>query len=203
MSPSIFLIRHCQSFANAERRYNSREEGDKGLTHLGKLQAQYLSRYIVGKKIKKIYHSPFPRAVITANVLAKATHCTAEPMDEFREHWSGEWDGKTELEIVARYPDAWRGWHQDPQNNPMPGGETLLELQARSIPAVQQIVRRHIEENVAIVTHYCVFNVILCSLVSSLANFRCFDTRNATVAEISMDNIPRLKFYGAPLPSNL
>ncbi len=192
---TIYLIRHCQSVANEKRVYNSTINDDEGLSKNGKKQSLLIAKFFLKKKIARIYTSPFLRTKQTADAIALATKARIEIIDEIGEMDCGEWNGKTENDIVKRYPEAWRGWHYDPQNNPIPGGESLLEVQARALSAFKSLIKKHADEEIVIVTHYCVFNVIMCTLISNLANFRSFDTQNGTVAEIKMENVPRLKIY--------
>jgi broad specificity phosphatase PhoE len=198
MAGTVYLVRHCQSVANTLRRYNSTISEDEGLSRLGKLQAAALADFFSGIS-PKVYSSPFPRARETAQAIAG----NSKPVivDGFRELGCGQWDGRTEAEIRTGYPQAWEGWRKDPQGNPIPGGETLRDVQARASPEFERIVKEG--GTAAIVTHYCVFNVLLCSLISSMADFRCFDTQNGTVAEIAMENVPRLRKFVCPVPQRL
>ncbi|MFH1520363.1 MAG: histidine phosphatase family protein [Candidatus Micrarchaeota archaeon] len=195
MATKVYIIRHCQSKANSKRQYSCSIKDDDGLSDLGKTQARELAGFFSGIKIKKIYASPFLRTRQTADAIARYIKTEIDVDESFRELDCGEWDGKTEDEIREKFPDEWKGWHYDPQNNPIPKGESLLEIGTRVLPRFHHIIREHKDENIIIVTHYCVFNVIMCSLFSSLANFRSFDTANGTVAEIVMENVPRLKEY--------
>jgi broad specificity phosphatase PhoE len=203
MATTVFLMRHCQSVANAERRYNCTIGEDRGLSAEGRKDAERVSRFFAGRGVARIYASPFPRTVQTAEAVARATGAPIERMGSFGELDCGEWDGRTETEIQSLFPEAWKGWHYDPQNNPIPGGESLLDVQTRVLPDFRMLIRKHENGRIAIVTHYCVFNVIICSLVSSLASFRSFDTGNGTIAEITMANVPRLKFYSALPPQDI
>ncbi|MBI5227426.1 histidine phosphatase family protein [Candidatus Micrarchaeota archaeon] len=194
----IYIIRHAQSIANKKRIYNSNLNKDEGLSDLGKKQLKALVKLFKSKRtmrISVIYSSPFPRAIRTAQAIAKATGSKMEITESFRELDCGGWDGKTEKEIMEKFPEAWSGWHNDPENNPIPGGESLFEVQARVMPEFLKIAKRHNDGQIIIVTHYCVLNVILCSLISSLGNFRCFDSGNATIAKLKMNNVPRLEGY--------
>lgn len=188
----VYIVRHCQSVANAAKTYNCRVKDDQGLSEEGKRQAWALANQFSSRPLAKIYSSPFLRARQTAAEISKTTRAEIEIADAFRELDCGQWDMKSEAEIRQKFPEEWKGWHSDPQNNPMPGGETLLSVQARALPEFQRIVKRHEGGCIALVTHYCVMNVLLCSLVSSLGNFRCFVSKNGTVAEVSMENVPRL-----------
>jgi broad specificity phosphatase PhoE len=194
----VYIIRHCQSKANLERRYNCTPAEDEGLSDEGVIEAEGVAGIFRGRPLGHVYTSPFPRARQTASRIGEASGAEVSEVDAFREMDCGEWNGRTEDEIISRFPEAWKGWHYDPQNNPIPGGESLLDVQARVLPEFERLVKKHWDAPFAIVTHYCVFNVLVCSLVSSLANFRCFDTGNGTVAEIAMENVPRLKLYSPP-----
>ena len=195
MPTTVYLIRHCESVANTKRMYNCSIDADEGLSALGQKQAMKVGEFFRKKRLSAIYCSPFPRALQTAAEIAGHSGLKTDIVDEFREHRCGQWDGKTEPEIMKAYPKAWEGWHKDPQNHPIPGGETLLEMEARALPRFEALTRSNKGKTFAIVTHYAIFNVIICSLVSSLASFRCFDTTNGTVAEIRMENVPRLQAY--------
>ncbi len=196
---TVYLVRHCQSKANAKRIYNSSIEKDEGLTEAGLEQARMVGKFFHGSRLAMVYSSPFLRTRQTAEFIAKAGGADVELVDKFGELDCGRWNGKSEDEIRDEFPDAWKGWRFDPQNNPIPGGESLLEVQARVLPEFERIAKKHSGGSIAIVTHYCVLNVMICSLVSSLANFRCFDTRNGTIAEVSMENVPRIRMYHSPL----
>ncbi|HSB47423.1 MAG TPA: histidine phosphatase family protein [Candidatus Bilamarchaeum sp.] len=189
---TVYIIRHAQSVANEEGYYNCVVKEDQGLTALGKKQAWELANQFSARPLSRIYVSPFLRTRQTAAELSKTTKAELEIVDEFRELDCGAWSGRGEEYIRKNFEDAWKGWHYDPQNNPIPGGETLLEVQARALPKFEKILKKHSGESIAIVTHYCVMNVLLCSLVSSLGNFRSFKSRNCAVAEIAMENVPKL-----------
>lgn len=203
MVTKIYVIRHCESKANAKRQYSCSIKDDEGLSDLGKIQARELAGFFSGIDIKKIYASPFLRTRQTADAIARYIKTEMDIDENFRELDCGEWNGKTEDEIKEKFPNEWNGWHYDPQNNPIPKGESLFEIEARVLPQFQRIIKEHNNENVAIVTHYCIFNVLMCSLFSSLANFRCFDTTNGSVAEIAMENVPRLKRYISPIKTKM
>lgn len=196
----IYIVRHCQSIANSKNLYNCTIREDKGLSETGKKQAGDLANYFSSRPVSKIYSSPFLRTRQTAAEISKATRAEIEIIEELRELYCGDWRERSEDEIREKYPEAWKGWHYDPQNNPIPGGESLLEVQARVLPKFQGVVKKHKGECVMIVTHYCVMNVLLCSLLSSLGNFRSYASKNGTIAEVSFENVPRLLSF-RPLES--
>lgn len=192
----LYLVRHAKSIANEKRLYSSRAETDEGLSEFGKEQAREVAEFFKSKEISKIYSSPFRRTIQTAEMIAKATNQNKiNEVEELKELNCGDWEGHTETEIEKKFPEAWKGWHVDPQNNPIPKGESLIEVQARALPVLNKIIKENRGKEIIVVTHYCVFNTLLCSLISGLGNFRCFDTSNGTVARIIVENVPRLNVY--------
>lgn len=198
---TVYLVRHCQSIANSKRKYNSKAQDDLGLSEIGLLQAESVGRYFAGKKIDLIVTSPFKRTLQTTDAIRKYANAVVIRSDALRELDCGEWDGETEEKILEKFPEAWRGWHFDPQNNPIPGGESLIEVQVRALTEFESMVKKNPGKTIVFVTHYCVFNVLMCSLLASLANFRSFDTSNGSIAQISLNNVPRLKGYFCPVES--
>ncbi|MGV8085013.1 MAG: histidine phosphatase family protein [Candidatus Bilamarchaeum sp.] len=198
---TVYIVRHCQSIANSKRLYNSKAEADEGLSDIGLLQAEYVGQHFASKKIDLIVTSPFKRTVQTSKAIEKYTKAKIIPTAALRELDCGEWDGETEDKILEKFPEAWRGWHYDPQNNPIPGGESLIEVQVRALSEFESVVKKNPGKSIVFVTHYCVFNVLMCSLLASLANFRSFDTSNGSIAEIRLNNVPRLQSYFCPVKS--
>ena len=195
----VYIVRHCQSHANLKKQYSSKADEDLGLSKVGLVQAQEVGQYFKGKKIDMIVVSPFKRTLQTAQAIQKQTKAQLIESVALRELDCGEWEGKTEDEILKNFPEAWRGWHYDPQNNPIPNGETLLDVQVRALGEFESVVKKNKDKAIVFVTHYCIFNVLMCSLLASLANFRSFDTSNGTVAEIALNNVPRLRSYFSPV----
>jgi probable phosphoglycerate mutase len=192
----LYLIRHCQSIANVKRIYNGEIEEDEGLSPHGIKQAETLGKYFEDKEISLIIASPFKRTRQTADFISRyAPRAKVEFDHSIREHECGKWNGKKETEIKKKFPMEWAGWRFDPQNNPIPEGESLFDIQSRALPTIQRTVTKNKGKNIAVVTHYCIFNVILCSLISNISNFRCFDTQNAMVAKLEVENVPRLLEY--------
>ena len=199
---TIYLVRHCQSIANSKRLYNSKKHQDEGLSAVGLIHAQEVGESFKGKKVDLIISSPFKRTIQTAEAIKKYTNAPITISEALRELDCGAWDGKSEPEILEKFPEAWRGWHYDPQNNPIPDGESLLDVQVRALSEFEAVVKKNPGKKIVFVTHYCVVNVLMCSLLASLANFRSFDTANGAVAEIGLNNVPRLHSYFCPVKTN-
>ncbi|MDZ4278951.1 MAG: histidine phosphatase family protein, partial [Dehalococcoidia bacterium] len=76
--------------------------------------------------------------------------------------------------VRERYPDFLRRWLSDDLAGvPMPGGETLRQVQQRAWSAVETLRERHADATVAAVTHNFVILSLLCrALDLPLARFR-------------------------------
>ncbi|MCL5934971.1 MAG: histidine phosphatase family protein, partial [Firmicutes bacterium] len=74
-------------------------------------------------------------------------------MPVLREMHFGQWEGLTFDEIRKNYGDILKLWWEKPLSMDVPGGEGLTGLVLRVIPAVREIVERHMEEQVVVVCH--------------------------------------------------
>ena len=117
----------------------------------GRAQADRLAWKLLGRGITRIYSSPLERALETAAPVAKALGLKVEVRDALGEVRYGEWTGKpfTELEKDPR----WARFNQLRSSARPPGGETMLEIQARMTTELESLRLRHPEETVAVVSH--------------------------------------------------
>ena len=173
----LLLIRHGETAHNAEQLALGQE--DVPLNELGRLQAQALAARLVDPAafgpISAIYASPLQRAVATATPLADALDHTVQIEPGLIEMDVGEVEGISFGQVRERYPDFLRGWFSDGLADvPMPGGESLGQVQERAWVAVAAIRDRHAEETVvALVSHNFVILTLLCHVLGMpLAQFR-------------------------------
>lgn len=74
----------------------------------------------------------------------------------------GAWEGRTAAELMARDRDALTRFWSDPEKNPPPGGERLVQFQARVLAAWNDIVTDQTGQKILVVTHGGVIRVLLC-----------------------------------------
>lgn len=151
----LLLIRHAESTANAEGVAGG-EEGDRGLTPLGRRQAQALAqRLVVTNELRSasaLYCSHLPRAQETAAIVAASVrHLTPVITHDIDELRVGEGDGLTWTEFAERFGGV--DWDVDPSAKNAPGGESLLEFYERTTTTMQQLAARHPGELIAVVCH--------------------------------------------------
>lgn len=156
----LYLIRHGETPWNTEKRIQGHT--DIGLNDNGLSQAQATAAWLAahGPEIKHIYSSDLTRAWLTATTIADAINLTPIPVSQFRERRYGLFEGLTHQEAATKYPYE---YHQLEQRNPdfVPsGGESLYALFERVTHRLQMIAREHIGEQLVIVCHGGVLDVI-------------------------------------------
>lgn len=146
---TFLLIRHAET-DTAGNTITGRLPG----VHLnanGKRQAELLASALSPAPLKAIYASPLERAQETAAPLAKAKHLNILTCEEASEVDFGEWTGKTWRELEAL--PAWRRFNTLRSTTPAPGGELMLDVQARIVRTLEMLRHRHPDQEIAIVSH--------------------------------------------------
>ena len=140
----LILVRHGQTSANAAAQLQGRI--DLPLDDEGRVQAMrtgaYLREQFPGARI---ISSPLARAVQTASAISD----NVEIDDRFIELDYGDWDGVPMSEVPA---DEWARWRNDATFRP-PNGESLLELDARVRPALEELKHEATTHHVIVVSH--------------------------------------------------
>ena len=92
----LYLIRHGESVANVTPIIGGMR-GDTGLTDRGRDQARLLEKRLREEDLRadQLYSSTLPRAMETAEYVARALDLPVQPDDELHELRPGEADGLT------------------------------------------------------------------------------------------------------------
>jgi broad specificity phosphatase PhoE len=146
---TVLLIRHGQHNAPPGM-ITGRMRGVR-LSETGRAQAAALAESLAGRGIAAVYSSPLERTMETASFAAERTGLEVMPLDDLLEIDYGEWAGLT-LEQLRPIP-AWERWNDFRSGTRPPGGETMLEAQARAARALEMARSRHPEGTVAFFTH--------------------------------------------------
>jgi broad specificity phosphatase PhoE len=121
------------------------------LSAAGKIHGQRLAHSLKQQGIGKIYSSPQPRARETAEFLGELLGDKVEIAPELDEIDYGEWTGRTFEEL--RGIDHWRDFNSLRSCTRIPGGELMIEVQARILGLIESLCRRHPAMTVALVSH--------------------------------------------------
>lgn len=161
MTPStrIYLIRHGQVEGHEERRYNG--QTDVALTDLGGEQYHQLKDRLSDSRISACYSSDLTRCRVGAEIICRQFDIQPVFRPELRELNIGIWEGLTWQEIQSRWPEEWQARLNDLVNYRVIQGENLLDVEARVMPVVREVVERHRGQEILLVGHGGVNRVIL------------------------------------------
>lgn len=154
---TFLLIRHATTDVIGHR-ITGRLPG-VALSTVGVAEAEALAASLSGLSLDAVCSSPLERARDTAAALARPRKLPVEIVDDLLEVNYGEWSGRT-LEELAADPH-WRTYNTYRSATRIPGGETALELQARSVTAIEMLRAKHGEATLAVVTHSDVIKAVL------------------------------------------
>lgn len=164
----LFLIRHAESVANAERRWQG--HADFPLSERGQEQAALLGQAIaaVGLAAPAIYSSPLQRARATADAIASATGAEVTEWDALKEFDVGAFSGRTLDEVRSDHSD-WvdqfektRDWHH------VPGAETPADRAKRALAVIEHLLNLHPDgSEVICVTHGGIMQFFLAAILET------------------------------------
>ena len=149
MTTTILFVRHVPH-EHQDKVHVSRTEGVK----LAKDAPERLGRLaerLRGEELAAVYASPVSRAIETAMAATERPREDIRVLDDFTEIEFGEWTGKTVGE-VDRDPRH-KVWNSVRSLARPPGGETMLEVQARMVHGVEALRRDHPDQTVAVFSH--------------------------------------------------
>jgi broad specificity phosphatase PhoE len=163
MATRLYLVRHGATQLTAEDRFSGSVGVD--LSDEGRQQARRLAERLADDPICAVYCSPLSRTVETAEIVAKPHRLPLVHRDGLREISHGRWEGLTRAEVETRFPEEYRSWEADPFTFAPEGGESGLGVLARALPVIREIVVRHPEKPVLVVSHKATLRLILSSLL--------------------------------------
>jgi len=176
----IILVRHGQTEWNRVERFRGR--ADVPLNETGLAQAQATGQRVAEEwQPVAVYSSPLSRAVKTAGAIAQHFGLSVQIHDGLTDIDYGQWQGLTPDEAKERWPEIHHAWYNLPHTARIPSGETLDDLQARGMAAVNELAAQHAEQTVVLVGHTVINRVILLSVLG-LGNERFWRLRQDTCA---------------------
>jgi len=147
----IVAIRHGETAWNVDTRLQGHL--DIPLNATGHWQAQRTAGALLEEGISAVYSSDLLRALQTAQALGDALALPVVTDSRLRERAFGVFEALTFAEIEARWPADARRWTQREPDFAPQGGESLREVHARCIDAVQMLADAHAGQTIALVAH--------------------------------------------------
>jgi broad specificity phosphatase PhoE len=157
------MVRHGATVLSAEDRFAGAT--DVALSDQGREQTRRLADRLSYEKIAAVYASPLGRTVETASILAAPHKLEVRIRDGLREINHGRWEQMTRREVEEKFPEEAAEWERDPYTFAPVGGESGLQVTARALPILIELVRKHPVENILVVSHKATIRLLLSSLL--------------------------------------
>jgi broad specificity phosphatase PhoE len=163
MVTSIYLVRHGQTAWNKEEIFRGRT--DIPLDETGLKQAQLTGEYFRGMEIHAIYSSPLSRAWETAQKISQIHNLKVQPLQGILDMRFGKWEGQSHRDIQKNDKEIYRQWKEGPHQVRLPGGESLDEVRARSMAALEGVIRENPGKTLVLVSHRVICKVLICAIL--------------------------------------
>jgi probable phosphoglycerate mutase len=163
MTTRLLLVRHGATQLTAEDRFSG--AADVALSDEGRAQAQRLAARLSDDEITAAYSSPLQRTRETASIIAAPHGLDVATRDGLREISHGHWEGMRRAEVEAQFGSEYARWEEDPYTFAPEGGECGLDVMARALPVIRQIVEAHAGETVLVVSHKATIRLVISSLL--------------------------------------
>jgi len=147
----LYLVRHGETLWNHAMRYQG--HADIALSDKGFEQARAIAARLAKERMDAVYSSDLKRTFETAAIIAAEHGLPVIARKSLREIHFGEWEGLTRAEIAERYPEISQRWWSNPLDTCIPSGESLRDVKTRVVAALLEIVAKHPDGNVIVVSH--------------------------------------------------
>ncbi len=121
------------------------------LSDKGVEQAEATAKRLANLPVGVIYASPIERTTQTAHRIAAHHGLDVVPLPGVIEADYGEWTGGKIAELAKT--DTWKVVQAAPSRARFPGGETITEMQARTVAALDAVVAAHPNTTIVVVSH--------------------------------------------------
>ncbi len=170
LSPNVclaYLIRHGATDNNlADPPLLQGRSADGSLSAAGQQQAELAGRHLAQHGLQAVYCSPLKRARETAEFVARVHGLTPEIVDDITEVDVGAWEGRNWQEIEKTDGERYRQFMEHPDTVGYLDGESLEDVRARVVPAIDELLARHPGQRIAIVAHNVVNRVYLATAMN-------------------------------------
>ena len=174
---TVILVRHGRTLLTETHRLSGRGGEDPQLSDAGKLDAESAAAEIakvgqLGPYAKVVsptvvVSSPLARTRETASIIAKKLGVTVETNDNIAEISFGDWDGHTNQEVAATWPELYDQWRGDVRISPPGGGESLEDFDIRVQQGMAEILDKYEGKTVVVVSHVMPIRAFLKSALQS------------------------------------
>jgi broad specificity phosphatase PhoE len=189
MPTRLFLLRHGETQANLEQRYQG--QGESHLSELGIEESGALSNFLAKEDFCAIYSSTLSRSYETAKMIAKPHELEVTKIAGLIERDYGIWENMKFDEIRAKYPSLYGSWLIDPGKTLIPDAETLEEMQKRGVTTIESLIEKHNGKTFCVVGHGGINRGVLFHYMHiDLNNFWRIRQDNTCINIIEIGNAP-------------
>lgn len=180
MTPTTFyFVRHGESEGNAARIFTG--QSDSPLTARGRQQAAIVADELATVKFDRIISSDLSRTRDTAEVIAKPHRLPVEVVPELREIDVGVQTGRS-FDETRGLPN----WNDDGFVS-WPGGETLDQVLARTLGAIDRLTRESPGKTILVVGHGGVNRILLSHFLGILPKLDRSPGGNTNISVVHTD----------------
>ncbi len=154
----ILAVRHGETAWNRDTRIQGHT--DIALNERGRWQAARLAQALRDEPIAAVYASDLGRAFETADAVARTKGLPVVAHQGLRERHFGRFEGHTWAELEQHWPAEALAWRKRMPDFAPAGGESLQQFQRRVLPTVLALAARHPGEQVLMVAHGGVLDVL-------------------------------------------
>ena len=186
----LFLIRHAVADGTGTRLYGWTP--GVHLSENGRRQALDLASRLASLRFSAVYSSPLERCRETAAPFASEKAMEVSLRKELGEVDYGAWTNRP-LSQLSR-TKLWKSLQRIPSQVRFPEGESLMEVQERSLRAVREIASLHPRGRVAVVSHGDVIRLLISHLAGAHPDeFQRIVIDPASVSVVAVgDGLPRI-----------
>lgn len=183
MTLNLYLLRHGETEFSQSGGFCGFTDAE--LTLQGKQMAEQFADSYKHLEWSACYCSPLKRTLETAAPLALARGIEIFKRDGLKEINYGKWEGLTHSYVKENFADDYTRWSSEPGWNAPTGGETAFQIAERAMNVVSEILNKHGDGNILLVSHKATIRIILCSLLGiELGRYR--DRVNSLTGSVSL-----------------
>lgn len=145
---TVYLVRH------AESNYMNHDDVSRELTEKGMADSKLVTRFLADQNVDIVFSSPYKRAVDTLRDFSELSGLEIHLENDFRER---EVDNCWFEDFASFCKAQWLDFDYK-----LSGGETLREVQARTITALNHLLEEHRNKRIVIGTH----GTALCTIIN-------------------------------------
>jgi probable phosphoglycerate mutase len=153
------------------------------LSEKGRWQAARLADRFADRIIAAVVSSPVERARETAALVAARVDRALEINPDFAEIDFGAWTGARFVDLQTE--PAWQAWNSFRSSAGIPGGETMLAVQARAVAGIMRLAQRYPNAELVVVSHADVVKAVLGHFMGvPLDLLRRFEIAPASISQL-------------------